>query len=279
MWLFIAPGLYQHERRFVYFLLPGSAILTVSGIILLYYVMLPLMLHVLVMVAADVQFLDPETAALQRRINPYLERVEEIPVRLTHPDELEEGSFYVLAQPTRPLSVFVVLPEQDGTLVPQPVPMTVGRVAQAFRVSFVINFTLLLMVGVVIAFQMPLVILLLGWLGMISEKDLRKNRKWALMICAVVAAMITPADAVSMLVMLVPLYALYELGIVLLRVAPAGRIARGGFRDRAARASAGRHGAADNADPDKQRAKAGQSREAIQSTPTVPRSPREDDDH
>ena len=43
-WKFIQPGLYNQERHFVHLLLPGSAILTVSGLALLYYVMLPLML-------------------------------------------------------------------------------------------------------------------------------------------------------------------------------------------------------------------------------------------
>ena len=53
-----------------------------------------------------------------------------------------------------------------------------GRVAQTFRVSYVINFELLLMLGIAIAFQMPLVILLLGWLGLASPEWLRSQRKW-----------------------------------------------------------------------------------------------------
>ena len=49
VWLFVRPGLFGHERRFVYFLVPGSAVLTVTGLALMYYVMLPLMLRMLVL--------------------------------------------------------------------------------------------------------------------------------------------------------------------------------------------------------------------------------------
>ena len=47
-WKFIEPGLYREEKRFVHVLIPGSAILTISGIAFLYWVMLPLMLQVLI---------------------------------------------------------------------------------------------------------------------------------------------------------------------------------------------------------------------------------------
>ena len=105
-----------------------------------------------------------------------------------------------------------------------------GRVAQTFRVSYVINFELLLMLAIAIAFQMPLVILLLGWLGLVSPQWLRSQRKYALFICGIVAAIITPADIISMLAMLLPLYGLYELGILLLMIAPASNVAEGSLR-------------------------------------------------
>jgi len=53
---------------------------------------------------------------------------------------------------------------------------------------------------------------------------LRSKRKWALLVCAAVSAITTPADAFSMLLMLVPLYALYEFGIVLVATLPVDRI-------------------------------------------------------
>jgi hypothetical protein len=108
------------------------------------------------------------------------------------------------------------------------VPLAGGSlVAQQFRLREYINFVLLLMLGISIAFQMPLVILLLGWLGLAQVDWLRKQRRYALMVCGVVSALITPADVLSMLMMLGPLYGLYEFGILLLRLAPASRVAEG----------------------------------------------------
>jgi sec-independent protein translocase protein TatC len=100
-------------------------------------------------------------------------------------------------------------------------------IAQEFRLTTYINFVLLLMLGIVLAFQMPLVILLMGWMGLVTASGLRSKRKYAIFVCAAVAAMITPADALSMLMMLVPLVALFELSIMLLVFAPASAVAEG----------------------------------------------------
>jgi sec-independent protein translocase protein TatC len=222
-WLFIAPGLYRHERRFVYLLVPGSAVLTAAGVTLMYTAMLPLMLHVLIAfgqnvhVSADGPKRDPAVVAA-------LERTESIPVLTRAPEPLEDGYVWLKA-PEMKLYVGV----DDGkAIVPREVrPINRGTIKQTYRVSFAINFTLVLLLGISIAFQMPLVILLMGWLGLASASWLRAQRKYALMVCAVVSAMITPADAVSMLMMLVPLYGLYELGILLLVLMPASKVAEG----------------------------------------------------
>ena len=61
---------------------------------------------------------------------------------------------------------------------------------------------------------------------------LRKNRKYALLILGIISAMITPQDAVSMLMMLIPLYLLYEFGIALIVWVPVSRVSGGsGKRD------------------------------------------------
>jgi Sec-independent protein secretion pathway component TatC len=102
-----------------------------------------------------------------------------------------------------------------------------SMIAQEFRLTTYVNFVLLLLLGIVIAFQMPLVIVLMGWLGLVTAGGLRAKRKYAFFVCAAVAAVITPADALSMLMMLVPLVALFELSILLLVLAPAASVAEG----------------------------------------------------
>jgi hypothetical protein len=107
-------------------------------------------------------------------------------------------------------------------------PLTVlGGVSQVYRLSEYISFTLLLLAGSVVAFQMPVAILLLGWVGLVNPRMLREKRRWAVFIMAIIAAVVTPPDITSMLLLLGPLWMLYELGIVLLLLVPAKRVAEG----------------------------------------------------
>jgi sec-independent protein translocase protein TatC len=67
-----------------------------------------------------------------------------------------------------------------------------------------------------IVFQTPLLIFLLAKLGIVSAKSLARNRKFAILIVAVIAAMVTPTpDPVNMMIVMVPLYALFEVGVIL----------------------------------------------------------------
>ncbi|MEQ1664707.1 MAG: twin-arginine translocase subunit TatC [Bdellovibrionales bacterium] len=68
-----------------------------------------------------------------------------------------------------------------------------------------------------LAFEMPLIILLLSIIGIIDEEFLKTKRRIAIMLMAVISAIITPPDALSMLAMLAPLLLLYELSIVLVK--------------------------------------------------------------
>ena len=76
-------------------------------------------------------------------------------------------------------------------------------------------------------FQTPVIVLLLGWSGIIDRAFLRKYRKHALLVTAVIAAFMTPGDPTTMFLLWVPLYVLYELGGVLLGLFPARNVAQG----------------------------------------------------
>lgn len=64
-----------------------------------------------------------------------------------------------------------------------------------------------------VAFQLPLVLLILVKAGVFTAQRLREMRRPAIFFCAVAAAILTPADAVSHVLMAVPLALLYELSI------------------------------------------------------------------
>ena len=75
---------------------------------------------------------------------------------------------------------------------------------------------LLLAFGVV--FELPLVITFLAKLGMVSVSFLKKNRKYALLLFFVGAAILTPPDVVTQVMMALPLMVLYEISIVGARI-------------------------------------------------------------
>lgn len=71
--------------------------------------------------------------------------------------------------------------------------------------------SMVLVIGIV--FEFPVLILILSEMGIVDKAMLRKGRKYALVAVLVVAAFITPADLGSMVIVSIPLYALYELSI------------------------------------------------------------------
>lgn len=75
--------------------------------------------------------------------------------------------------------------------------------------------SLVLMIGIV--FEFPTVVLALSAIGLISRSTLRKYRRHAIVGVLCVSAIITPADPLSMIVLAVPLYLLYEFSVILCR--------------------------------------------------------------
>jgi Tat protein translocase TatC len=66
-----------------------------------------------------------------------------------------------------------------------------------------------------LAFEFPLIIVLLTWIGVLSVEKLRSNRRMVFVILMVSAALITPGgDPVSLCILTIPLYLLYELSIL-----------------------------------------------------------------
>ncbi len=75
---------------------------------------------------------------------------------------------------------------------------------------------LLLAFGLV--FELPLIITFLAKLGMVSVSFLKKNRKYALLLFFVGAAILTPPDVVTQIMMALPLILLYEISIIGARI-------------------------------------------------------------
>jgi sec-independent protein translocase protein TatC len=79
--------------------------------------------------------------------------------------------------------------------------------------------TLMLWNGLI--FEMPALIYLLARLGIVNAKMLGRTRRYAIVVITIVAAIITPTgDPYNLLLLAVPMYVLYELGILLARFVP-----------------------------------------------------------
>lgn len=77
------------------------------------------------------------------------------------------------------------------------------------------SLTLKLILAIGLVFEVPVLLVLLGKLGIIDAKILAKNRRFAFVVSSIIAAIATPSpDAFTMILVLVPLYLLYEVSII-----------------------------------------------------------------
>jgi sec-independent protein translocase protein TatC len=140
IWKFVAPGLYQHERRYAISFMAFGTFLFLTGVCFVYFLVFPMAFQFLLSFGA-----------------------------------------------------------------PTDKPMITIEAYLSFFITTTLVFGL--------AFEMPLILALLGLMGVIDSQQLRKYRRYAIVGLAILAAIITPPDAISMLMMLGPLVALYELSI------------------------------------------------------------------
>lgn len=69
-----------------------------------------------------------------------------------------------------------------------------------------------------LAFEMPLILAILGMMGVIDHEFLRSKRRYAIVLLAALSAILTPPDVISMVLMMAPMVLLYETSIVLVRL-------------------------------------------------------------
>ena len=230
LWKFVAPGLYSHERRFAYLLAPMSGVLSIVGAAFAYYVMLPVMLLFLVNFGASIG----QSSVL---VKPVAEAVV-LPTMLllpADPPSPTPGQWWVNTD-LNEIRICMGMKDQiagpDGTLSGG-VPLVMGSrlasaalIEQVPRVAETVDLLLMMGLSFSAAFQTPVVVLLLGWAGIVKPAMLSKYRKHVIAVCAVLSAVLTPSpDPFSMMLLLVPMYGLYELGVLLLRILPATKVA------------------------------------------------------
>ena len=81
-----------------------------------------------------------------------------------------------------------------------------------------LSFSTRFLFGFGVAFLLPVLLMVLERAGIVTREQLAKSRRYAIVVAAAISAVLTPPDVVSMLLMLVPLYALYEFAILAIRL-------------------------------------------------------------
>lgn len=82
-----------------------------------------------------------------------------------------------------------------------------------FDVGSYISLVMNLVLVCAIIFELPVVVYFLTKLGILNAAFMRKYRRHAIMVLAILAAIITPPDVISMILVVIPLYLLYEVSI------------------------------------------------------------------
>jgi sec-independent protein translocase protein TatC len=145
MWAFVAPGLYQHEKRLATPLLISSVLLFYAGMAFAYFVVFPLVFNFLIGVA-------PEGVAMMTDINKYL------------------------------------------------------------------DFILAMFFAFGLAFEVPVATIILIASGMTTADSLLEKRPYIIVGAFVIGMLLTPPDVISQIMLALPMWMLFELGIMMSRV-------------------------------------------------------------
>jgi sec-independent protein translocase protein TatC len=227
LWKFVATGLYKHEQRFIRRMIPGSLGLFVLGVLFLYLIVLPIVLNFFIRFNHSFSPPDPRGPSLFRFLLPAPEEEKEVqlppdlgsaPLLEKDPESPGVGALWINTSDNRlkistPTGIQSVALQQDAST---------SSLSSQFAIDFYISFVLMLALAFGIAFQLPIVVFFLAWSRIVPASGMARARRYVLFGIVIAAAMLTPPDVISQLLLAVPMYGLFELGLLIARITERG---------------------------------------------------------
>jgi len=223
VWMFVAAGLYSHERRFVKLFGPVSLLLFGIGVVFTYYIVLPMCLNFFVIFNQGFTVPELNRSGLFRlmfKAEPPPPAPDtsgdlaSVPVLAKDPSDPAPGSMWV-NQAERRLKVRTA----DGTLS---MPLELRGASSAIRSEFslqaYVSFVLSLALGFGIAFELPVAVVFLALTRIAPTRVLGRFRKHIIVFIVIAAGVLTPPDVLSQMLMAVPMVALFEGGLLAAKI-------------------------------------------------------------
>jgi sec-independent protein translocase protein TatC len=208
IWMFIAAGLYAHERKWVTRYIPLSLLLLISGMLFVYFLVLPW----------TVQFFIDWGNSFQppANVSPIITGYQSLPQLPSIAGDPENPPELSIWYNDHVGQIKVRLKGQTGIL--QFLPSSL--IAPHITLDKYINMVIMMLLTFGLSFQLPLIVMALVKIGIVERDTLKQSRKIVYFMLLIVASVITPGDVITATIALtVPLAFLYELGIWLARPA------------------------------------------------------------
>ena len=222
-WQFVASGLHLRERRFVRLFAPATVVLFTLGVVFLYYVALPMVLMFFVTFNRAFNLPELSPTGIERLLLPKQEPVQpvtleggqpKLPVLAEDPSHPQDGEVWINS------TVRALMFKTSRGLMYVPLELWESRspVHSQFAIDFYVSFVLVLALAFGLAFELPVAVFFLALTGIVTTAMMARARRYVLLIVVVLAAVMTPPDVVSQMLLAIPMYVLFELGLLAARI-------------------------------------------------------------